>query len=121
MRIRIILLRSQHHEIAQQIRVIKSWQGLVGTLSLSIILQKQLANGSSIPRCGANPQFSLSDDLAGAIAVQLGAIRKKTATSNYSRAAILFVRHTNALLFRHVREVLLRHQAVRFKGARVNT
>jgi hypothetical protein len=36
MRIRIILLRSQHHEIAQQIRVIKSWQGLVGTLPLLI-------------------------------------------------------------------------------------
>ena len=38
---------------------------------------KQLANGSSSLRCGASPLFHRSGDLAGAIAVQLGAIHKK--------------------------------------------
>jgi hypothetical protein len=34
MRVRIILLRFQRIEVTQQLRVIKSWQGLVGTSSL---------------------------------------------------------------------------------------
>jgi hypothetical protein len=70
-RVRIILLRSsQHIEVTQQIRVIKSWQGLWAHC-LSETSLRQLANGSSIP---ATVQiFPLSGDLAEAIAVQLGA------------------------------------------------
>src|ERR1700737_3638641 len=54
-RIRIILLRSQHLEVTQQISVIKSWQGLGGTLPV-LISQKQLANGRPKSKTGLEVQ-----------------------------------------------------------------
>ena len=47
----------------------------MGTIAAFNKLLKQQANVGSIPRCRANRQFHRSGDLAGAIAVQLGAIR----------------------------------------------
>src|SRR5258706_10471857 len=68
-RIRIILLRSQHLEVTQQISVIKSWQGLVGTLPVSIS-QKQPANGSS-PNPKRVGRFNIATSTSGTMNLEM--------------------------------------------------